>query len=252
MTEHLLIEKADGVLTLTMNRPEKKNAMNRALNQALAQAIADADKDPDVRCVLIQGNGDVFSSGVDISDFAEINASETGISAHEVKDALFLRALTESKTPLVSAVQGRAMGVAVTLVLHSDLVFMTEDALLITPFVNLGLVPEGACSLILTERIGYVRAFSMLVLGEPIDGKTAVAWGLANAAVPADQLRARARAAAEAIAARAPAAVSNTKVLMRESAKISARIAEESEHFATLLSTKEAGEAFRAFTQRRA
>src|SRR5579862_4370200 len=98
MTEHLLIEKAGGVLTLTLNRPEKKNALNRALNQALAQAIADGDADPEVRCVLVQGNGDVFSSGVDISDFAEINASETGLAAHEVKDALFLTTLTRMTT----------------------------------------------------------------------------------------------------------------------------------------------------------
>jgi len=252
MSEHLLVEKAGGVLTLTLNRPEKKNALNGSLNEALAQAIAGADEDPEVRCVLIQGNGDVFCSGADISDFAKINASETGLDARAVKESAFLTALTRSETPLVVAVQGRAMGVAATLVLHSDLVFMTEDALLITPFVNLSLVPEGACSLLLPARIGYVRAFSMLVLGEPVDGKTAVAWGLANAAVPAAELRARARAAAEAVAARTPIAVSKTKTLMREAARISARIAEESEHFAALMSTPEAGKAFAAIVQKRA
>jgi enoyl-CoA hydratase/carnithine racemase len=137
------------------------------------------------------------------------------------------------------------------MLLHCDLVFVAEDALLSTPFVNLALVPEAASSLLLPARIGHARAFAMFALGEPIDGRTAAAWGLANAAVPAADLRARARASADAIAARPPVAVAITKRLMRNTEAIEARIAEEGRHFTAQLLSAEAREAFAAFRNRR-
>ena len=226
MVGHVLSEKAGGVLTLTLNRPEKKNALTRAMYATLGGAIDGAADDADVRCVLIQANGDMFTAGNDVADFA---AASAGGTLENAEANPLLAALARAKTPLVAAVHGRAVGVGTTMLLHCDLVYVAQDALLTTPFVNLALVPEAASSLLLPARIGHARAFEMFVLGRAVDGVTAAAWGIANAAVPASGLRAAARAGAEAIAAKPPSAVTITKALMREAA-----------------------EAFAAFTQKRA
>ncbi|RAK60113.1 enoyl-CoA hydratase [Phenylobacterium hankyongense] len=252
MADHVLIEKSAGVLTLTLNRPEKKNALTREMYRALGTAIDGAEHDKDVRCVLIQANGDMFTAGNDISDFAKVNAGDGGASQAREGGNPLLTALGRAKTPLVAAVNGRAVGVGVTLLLHCDLVFVAEDALLTTPFVNLALVPEAASSMLLPARIGHARAFSMFVLGEAVDGPTAAAWGIANAAVPPAELRARARAAADAVAARPPASVALTKALMRDPVGIAARMDEEGAHFAAQLKSPEAREAFAAFAEKRA
>jgi enoyl-CoA hydratase/carnithine racemase len=250
MTEHVRIEKQSGVLTLTLSRPDKKNALTRAMYKQLGDAIDGAADDPEVRCVLIQAEGDLFTAGNDIADFAAVNASASSDAA-AVRENPLLVALGRAKTPLVAAVQGKAVGVGTTLLLHCDLVFLADDAQLSTPFVNLALVPEAASSLTLPARIGHVRAFSMFVLGEPVDAQAAVAWGIANAVVPRGELRARARAAAEAVAARPPAAVAATKALMRDPAALSARMADEGVQFAAQLRSPEAKEAFAAFAEKR-
>ncbi len=249
MTDHVLVEMAGGVLTLTLNRPEKKNALTRDMYRTLGAALDGAADDPDVRCVLIQAEGDAFTAGNDLNDFV---AEATGAS-----DALsregnpLLAALARARTPLVAAVQGRAVGVGVTMLLHCDLVFVAEDAVLTTPFVNLALVPEAASSLLLPARIGHARAFSMFVMGEAVDGPTAVAWGIANAALPASALRQRARSAAEAIASKPPDALAKTRALMRDEPAIVARMELEAAHFLDQLRSPEAREAFTAFAEKR-
>jgi enoyl-CoA hydratase/carnithine racemase len=235
------------VLTLTLNRPEKKNALTAAMYAALGRTIDDAEENAEVRCVVLQANGDSFTAGNDLSEFAAFNAGERDRAAGNP----LLAALARASTPIVAAVQGRAVGVGTTMLLHCDLVFVGEDALLSTPFVNLALAPEAASSILLPARIGHARAFSMFVLGESIDGRTAVEWGLANAGLPIAGLRARARAAAEAISARPPAAVGITKRLMRDAAALQARIAEEGRHFAAQLNSDEARDAFAAFERKR-
>lgn len=252
MTEHVLSEKAGGVLTLTINRPEKKNALTRAMYQALADGIDGAATDPDVRCVLIQANGDIFTAGNDLSDFAAVNSGDTSANNARSGGNPLLIALGRATITIVAAVHGRAVGVGVTMLLHCDLVYVAEDAVLTTPFVNLALVPEAASSLLLPARIGHARAFAMFVLGEAVDGKTAAAWGIANAAVPAADLRARALAAAQAVAARSRSAVAITKSLMRDPAGIATRMDEEGKHFAAQLKSPEAKEAFKAFAEKRA
>jgi len=246
MTEHILIERSGGVLSLTLNRPEKKNALTAHMYQRLASAIDDAANDPDVRCILIQGNGDSFTAGNDLSDFAAVNTGDR----ERIGPNPFIAALARATTPLVAAVQGRAVGVGTTMLLHCDLVFVAEDARLTTPFVNLALVPEAASSLLLPTRIGHVRAFAMFVLGDAVDAATAVGWGLANAVVPTAELHARARAAAAAVAAQPAAAVALTKQLMRDSAALSAQIDKENRHFAAQLQSPEARAAFAAFRDR--
>lgn len=252
MSEHILIEKAGGVLTLTMNRPDKKNALTREMYQTLGDAIDQAEFDKDVRCILIQGNGDMFTAGNDLSDFAAVNAGDRAAGEARRGGNPLLAALARAKTPLIAAVNGRAVGVGTTMLLHCDLVYVAENALLTTPFVNLALVPEAASSITLPSRIGHARAFAMFVLGEAVDARKAVEWGIANEVVPLDQLRARARAAADAVAARPPAAVTITKALMRDEATIAARMDEEGVHFGAQLKSAEAKEAFAAFAEKRA
>ena len=251
MTEHVLIEKAKGVLTLTLNRPDKKNALSPEMYEALGDAVDNAANDPDVRCILIQANGDMFTSGNDLATFAAVNSGDTSRTERRGASAL-IQALGRAKTPVVAAVNGRAVGVGTTMLLHCDLVFLAEDALLTTPFVNLALVPEAASSITLPARIGHARAFSMFVLGEAVDAKKAEAWGIANAVVPLSELRAKARAAAEAVASKPPSAVAITKALMREPERYLARMQEEGAHFGAQLKTAEAAEAFAAFREKRA
>ncbi len=251
MTEHVIAEKSGGVLTLTMNRPEKKNALTREMYQALADGINGAEHDPEIRCVLIQANGDMFTAGNDLGEFAAANAGDPSANRASEGNPLLI-ALGKAKTPLIAAVNGRAVGVGTTMLLHCDLVFVSDDALMTTPFVNLALVPEAASSVTLPGRIGHARAFAMFVLGEPMTAQQAVDWGVANAAVPRDQLRARARAAAEAVASKAPAAVLAAKALMRDPEAMAAAMAAENVQFSAQLKTAEAKEAFAAFAEKRA
>ena len=253
MTDHVLIEKSGGVLTLTFNRPEKKNAITPDMYAAFGDAIDGAPADPDVRCILIQANGDMFTAGNDLADFAAANSDTVAAPAGGERrgGSALIQALARARTPIVAAVNGRAVGVGTTMLLHCDMVFLAEDALLTTPFVNLALVPEAASSILLPARIGHARAFSMFVLGEPVPAIKAEAWGIANAVVPLSDLRARARAAAEAIASKPPASVAITKQLMRESERLGARIQEEGVHFTAQLKSPEAREAFAAFREKR-
>ena len=174
MTEHIKIEKSDGILSLTMARPDKKNALTNAMYGALADAIEGAETDPSVRVLLIRGEGDMFTAGNDVGEFAAI---ATGAVQGERHVGRFLQALAKSSRPLVAAVQGRAVGIGTTMLLHCDLVVLAENALLSTPFVNLALVPEAASSLLMPLRIGYARAFEMFALGEAVDARSAFDLG---------------------------------------------------------------------------
>lgn len=163
----------------------------------------------------------------------------------------FLRALAALDKPLVAAVRGRAVGIGMTLLLHCDLAYVAEDATLSAPFADLALVPEAASSLLLPLRIGHVRAFALFALGEMLDGRTAAAWGLANAALPAAAVTARARGAALALAAKPAQAVQATKKLMREQARLLAAIESECRVFADRLASAEAQAILQAFMSRK-
>jgi enoyl-CoA hydratase/carnithine racemase len=248
MTQHVKTEVASGIMTLTLARAEKKNALSNSMYSGLSDGLERAEKDPSIRVVLFQGDGDSFTSGNDISDF---NAQANGSDAGESEAFRFIRNLGKATRPLVAAVQGNAVGVGTTMLLHCDLVFLADTARLMTPFVNLALVPEAASSWLLPARIGHVRAYAMFALGEPLDAATAFACGLANAVVPASDLRAKAWQAAEALTKRPAGSLSHTKALMREMDKISAQMNRESVVFAGRLQTSEAREAFAAFAERR-
>ena len=249
MTEHVRTDVAEGIMTLTLARPDKKNALSNAMYDAMSDGLERAEKDAGVRVVLFQGDGDSFTAGNDLADFSA--ASKAGNNHGPSEANRFISNLVKATKPLVAAVHGNAVGIGTTMLLHCDLVFLGENARLMTPFVNLALVPEAASSWLLPARVGHVRAYAMFALGEPVDAATALAWGLANAVVPVDELRARARGAAEALTKRPAGSLSHTKALMREFEKIAAQIGRESGVFAERLSTAEAREAFAAFAERR-
>ncbi|PSJ39488.1 enoyl-CoA hydratase [Allosphingosinicella deserti] len=248
MSEHIRIRNAEGVLTLVMDRPDKKNALTDAMYRVLADQIAGAQNDADVRVIVLRGEGEMFTAGNDIGEFAA--AAAGGAELGNV--GRFIKALAANEKPLVAAVQGRAVGVGTTMLLHCDHVVLAEDAQLSTPFVSLALVPEAASSLLLPARIGHLRAFSMLALGEPVSAADAIAWGLANQAVPAAELQAAAEGIAQRLSRQPLGAIMATKRLMRDAAGIAAHMDVETAQFLTRLGTPEAREAFMAFAQRRA
>src|SRR5215468_6229904 len=221
MTEHVTTEIADGVMTLTLRRPEKKNALTGAMYDALSDALKQAEADTSVRMVLFQGDGDSFTAGNDLADFASQARGESAVDSPAHR---FIDTISRVGKPLIAAVQGNAVGVGTTMLLHCDLVYLADSARLITPFVNLALVPEAASSWLLPARIGHVRAYAMFALGEPMDAVSALSCGLANAVVPATELRAQARRAAETLAKRPAGALSQTKALMRETERIAGQI----------------------------
>jgi enoyl-CoA hydratase/carnithine racemase len=248
MTEHIKTERKDGILTLTFARPDKKNALTNAMYGVLADSLVAAETDPTARVIVMRGEGDTFTSGNDIGEFA---AFATGAVQGERHVSRFLHALAQSTRPLVAAVQGRAVGIGTTMLLHCDFVVLAENAQLSTPFVNLALVPEAASTLLMPMRIGHARAYEMFAFGESMDAQTALNVGIANRVVTLDGLHAEAAAVAARLARLPAGSLAATKRLMRNPATLTAQIAAESECFAERLKTAEAREAFIAFAERR-
>lgn len=249
MTDHILVEREQGLLTLRLNRPDKLNALTRAMYGRLADALTEADQDPTVRAVLIAGSDTCFTSGNDVEDF--LKAPPSGLDSPVFH---FMRALFELSKPVVAAVAGPAVGIGTTLLLHCDLVYVSRDARLKMPFVNLGLCPEFGSSLILPRLLGQARAAELLLLGEGFSGEQAAAWGIALEALddgPATLARARERALR--FLELPPAAVADSKRLMRAPGREELRrvITEEGELFGQRLRSPEAVEALSAFLQRR-
>lgn len=248
MVPEITVELTSGVLAVTFNRPDKKNAITNEMYRVLADAMERAEADRHVRVVLFQATGDLFTAGNDLGDFAAI---ANGQLAGELHGSRFIRALAAATVPLVAAVQGKAVGIGTTMLLHCDYVLLAEGASLTTPFVNLALVPEAASSLLLPQRIGHLRAFEMFALGEPLDADAAVTHGVANRIVPAGDLSAEAQRVAGKLAAQPAGALRATKKLMRDAEEISAHTEVELRVFRERLRTAEAGEAFAAFAEKR-
>jgi len=244
---HIESATADGVCTVRIERPAKRNALTASMYAALAAAFIAADTDENVRAVVFTGNPQVFTGGNDLADFLHQPPSRQDAPAFR-----FMRALSDCRKPVVAAVCGPAVGIGTTLLLHCDFVYVANDAKLSTPFVKLGLVPEYASSLLMPACLGHVRAAEWLLLGEVFSGEQAAALGLANQALPAADVLAAAQATAARLAALPPGAVQAGKALMRGAnrAAIASTIEKEAAVFGAALQSAEAKAAFAAFLGR--
>lgn len=244
----VLTSRDAGVFRLQMNRPEKKNAITRAMYAALADALAEAGGDDAVRVVLVTGASGTFTAGNDLGDFMDDPPRDESAPVFR-----FLRGISTFEKPLVAAVAGAAVGIGTTMLLHCDCVYAADDARFALPFVNLGLCPEAASSLLLPLVAGYHRAAELLLLGEPFDARRAEACDIVTQVVPADRLEATALATARKLAALPPAAVRVSKALMKRALapQVVAAMDAERDAFSARLRSAEAKEAFAAFFERR-
>ncbi len=247
MTDLVKISVDNGVMEIVWNRPDKKNALSNAMYRAATAALAQAVEDTSIRVVLLASEGDSFTSGNDLADFASAAMGGEAPAA-----GAFIEAIAQFPKPLVAAVPGLAVGVGTTMLLHCDLVFVANDAKLTTPFVNLALVPEAASSLLMPARIGHARAFAMFALGDGFTGVQAAQLGLANAAMSVGEVIGAAREAAAKLAKRPLGAVMATKKLMRDGETILTQLRTEGAIFGERLRSAEAMEAFAAFREKRA
>jgi enoyl-CoA hydratase/carnithine racemase len=248
MSEHIVTERRGAIQVIRMNRPDKKNALTRAMYAALTTALKVGDADPDIRVHVILGVPGAFSSGNDITDF--MTYAEGGALGQEVVD--FLIALARSQKPIVSGVDGIAVGIGTTINLHCDLTFATRRTVFRTPFVDLGLVPEAGSSLLAPAIIGRQQAFALLGLGHGFSADRARTAGLIYDVVDEDDLEREVFAAAEEIAAKPPEALKIARDLMRFPREaVVERIDEEVELFGKQLRSAEARAAFAAFMNRK-
>lgn len=247
-SSHILTENRDRVCCITINRPEKKNALTLSMYAALGRALDDADADEAVRVVYLTGAGDGFCSGNDVMDFLMSPPEDEAAPAFA-----FLRALCEARKPLVAAVSGPAIGVGVTMLLHCDLVYAAENARFRMPFTSLGLCPEAGSSLLIPRLVGHQRAAQYLLLGEEFNAATAHGFGLVNGVCPAESLHETAWAAVTRLAELPPNAVRTTKALLKKGYADQLRdtILDEGALFMQCLRSPETAEALQAFLQRR-
>ena len=238
----------NGVATLEIARPEKKNALTLAMYLALAEGLATAQADPQVRAVLITGQPGVFTSGNDIEDFMQRPPQ-----GEDSPVRIFMNALLACDKPVVAAVTGAAVGIGTTMLLHCDFVYISDEARLAMPFVSLGLVPEFGASLLVPQLMGQRKAAEKLLLGDPFSAHEALECGLANAVLPPPEVLPHARRVAERFNQLPPEAVRLSKRLMRaaQGSALDDVIEREVELFAKRLRSPEAMEAFQAFFQKR-
>lgn len=203
----ILVERHDAILKVVFNRPKKKNALALDMYETLIEALDEADADPSIHVVYITGTADSFSAGNDLNSFLSNPSADNA--------ARFITKIAQAETPIVAAVNGLAVGVGVTMLLHCDLVYAVEDAVFNFAFIDLGAVPEAASSYLLPRMVGQRRAAELLMLGDKFNAQTAVEFGIVNRAVPADELEALAWGNAQRLAAKPPQALHQTKMLMK-------------------------------------
>jgi enoyl-CoA hydratase/carnithine racemase len=248
VTDHVIVTDDGPVRLLRLNRPEKKNALTDAMYGILSDALESAAASAAIRSVVIAGGPAAFSAGADLNDFLRAAHGE-GLRAQAVR---FLHALAASGKPLIAAVEGVAVGIGTTLLLHCDYAVAGETARFQTPFVHLGLVPEAASSLLVPRLMGPRRAFELLVMARPFSAADAKAVGLVNEVVPAGEAEAAALKAARHIATLPAEAVALSRRLIRgDTAEIAARIDAEAALFRERLKSDEARAAFEAFFSRK-
>jgi enoyl-CoA hydratase/carnithine racemase len=244
----ILVHTEAGVCTLTFNRPDKKNSITAGMYAELAEALQAAEADALVRCVVLQGSETIFTAGNDIADFLN-NPPVT----QDAPVFGFLRAIARFPKPLLAAVCGPAVGVGTTLLFHCDLVYAGDNAAFSMPFVNLGLCPEAASTLLVPQMLGYHRAAEALLLGEPFMAEAALEVGLVNRVLPPTEAAGYAQLVARKLAAKPAGSLLETKRLMNQgqAAQVLAVMADEGATFGRMLGEPAAREAFTAFMERR-
>ena len=247
-TDLIQSEISDGILTLRINRPDKKNALNMAMYQALADGLKSADSNDTVRVIMICGGEDCFTSGNDLTDF--LSAPPTGPESPVMQ---FLMAISEARKPIVAAVNGLAVGVGVTMLLHCDLAYVGNGATFQMPFVNLGLCPEAGSTLLLPRIMGHQRAAELLLLGEVFTADKAYSLGIITKICPDKDVFATARNRALQLAVQPAAALRLAKDLLKRdyAPQLRETIVEEGKQFVARLKSPEAAEALQSFMQRR-
>jgi enoyl-CoA hydratase/carnithine racemase len=246
--QDILIHTDAGITTITLNRVEKKNSFTQSMYATCADALDAARDDAAVRVVVFQGDATVFSAGNDIGDF--LGAPPKTQDAPVFR---FLRALAAFPKPIIAAVCGPAVGIGTTMLFHCDLVYAGDNVAFSMPFVNLGLCPEAASSLLVPQMMGYHRAAEALLMGEPFMAEAALEVGLANRVVPPTEANAVAQAQARKLAAKPIASLIETKRLLKKGQmeQVLARIDEEAVSFGRMLGEPSAKEAFTAFMEKR-
>lgn len=245
--EQVISSLDGGVLTITMHRPEKKNALTTPMYTRMAELVERAGGSPSVSVILLCGGRDCFSSGNDVTTFGSMDEDQ---GAAPIR---FLNAIAHCELPIVAAVNGPAVGVGTTMLLHCDFVVAGEEAVFRTPFVDLGVCPEAASSYLMPLQMGYLRAAQMLLLGEAVAADRAVEQGLASAVYPVASFMDEARALAARLAGRSPTSLRTTKKLMRAPmlAAIEAAMAHENSEFRACFEAPEFGETLGAYLEKR-
>lgn len=248
MDSHVAVHVDNHVMQVRLNRPDKKNALTLAMYDALRTAIEQAETDPAVRVLLVTGTGDSFTSGNDLKDF--LQSPPVGSSSPAIQ---FVHAISSAQKPIVAAVNGLAIGIGTTMLLHCDLVYAAESARFQLPFVNLALVPEAGASYILPRLMGYQKSAELLLLGEPFNARQALEAGFVNAILPDEELHEKALQVADALASKPPSALRQTKALLKRGLERATAEAmkEEFALIAERLQSAEAKEAMQAFMERR-
>ena len=248
MSEQVKVEKQGPVLSVTLARPERRNAITVAMYAALADALEEAKADPSIRVITFRGEGQDFAAGNDLADFLEVRPA-----GEEIAVWRFLRALVGCEQPIVAAVHGNCVGIGTTMLLHCDLVVAEDGARFSMPFVDLGLVPEAASSLLLPRLAGRRRAARYLLLGEPFGVDEALAFGLVSHRVSAGELDTALKGIVEQLLAKPPEALRATQRLLRDKSRdeLLERMRVEGEAFAERLKSREVKEAISAFFEKR-
>lgn len=246
--QHIAIEQHEHILTLTINRPDKKNALTRDMYLSLANAINYAGHDEDARVIVIKGSSGVFTAGNDMHDFIAAT-SQTDAEINETEQ--FMRALMECELPIIAQVEGLAIGIGATLLLHCDFVYCSRNTILKTPFINLGLVPEYASSYIMPRLMGHVKASEWLLLGESVTAESAKDMGMVNEVLETEALKAKVTQTAQKLAVLPQAALRQSKRLMKaNSFAVKDHMYAELKIFIAAMQSEEAKQAFDAFVQR--
>lgn len=247
MSQHVSQTISNGVQKLVLTRADKKNALTQDMYRTLSDAFLSGDQSDDVRVHVLLGSGGVFTSGNDVSDFlAHATGNDGGSGLGEVMR--FLSVLPSVKKPVIAGVEGLAIGIGTTLLFHCDMVFATPETVFATPFLNLGLVPEAGSSLLMPQRMGYARAFEMLVLGDTCTADDMKACGLVNKIVAPEKLETVTMDTAHKLAKKPKQALQLSRELMRgDRGELKKQVAKEAEIFAERLSSAEARAAFQAF-----